>query len=111
MRASGYLTSGGGGTLPSSAVIGIGYDSANTRGLLVAIDSGTYKRLDIEGLAVNLRSGTTTVIQVIATGIGLNGSTPVAKPTVTGSRGGNAALASLLSALASRGDITNSTTA
>jgi hypothetical protein len=43
--------------------------------------------------------------------IGLNGSAPVAKGTVTGSRGGNAALASLLTYLASRGDITDSSTA
>ena len=39
------------------------------------------------------------------------GVTPVSRPTVTGSRGGNAALTSLLSALASLGLITNSTTA
>lgn len=39
------------------------------------------------------------------------GATLTAKPTVTGSRGGNAALASLLTALASLGLITNSTTA
>lgn len=38
-------------------------------------------------------------------------STPVPKPTVTGSRAGNAALASLLSALAAQGLITDSSTA
>lgn len=43
--------------------------------------------------------------------IGLNGSAPVAKGTITGSRGGNVALANLLTYLASRGDITDSTTA
>jgi hypothetical protein len=43
--------------------------------------------------------------------IGFNGATPVAKGTITGSRGGNAALASLLTFLHNRGDITNSTTA
>ena len=43
--------------------------------------------------------------------IGFNGSSPVAKPTITGSRGGNAALASLLMALASYGLVTDSTTA
>jgi hypothetical protein len=42
--------------------------------------------------------------------MGFNGAAAIAKPTVTGSRGGNAALASLLSALASYGLITNSTT-
>ena len=43
------------------------------------------------------------------TGLGWWGATPVAKPTVTGSRGGNAALDSLLTALANYGLITNST--
>lgn len=43
--------------------------------------------------------------------IGVFGTTPVAKQTVTGSRGGNAALASLLTALANFGWITDSTTA
>ncbi len=42
---------------------------------------------------------------------GFYGATPVAKPTVTGSRGGNAALASLLTQLASVGLITDSTSA
>lgn len=37
--------------------------------------------------------------------------TPVAAPVVTGSRGGNTALASLLSVLAAQGLITNNTTA
>lgn len=43
--------------------------------------------------------------------VGFYGTAPAAKPTVTGSRGGNAALASLLTALASLGLITDSTTA
>lgn len=43
--------------------------------------------------------------------VGFNGSPPIAKPTVSGSRGGNAALASLLSVLANYGLITDSTTA
>ena len=46
-----------------------------------------------------------------STNIGVFGSTAVAKQTVTGSRGGNAALASLLTALANFGWITDSTTA
>ena len=41
---------------------------------------------------------------------GANGTTPITKPTITGSRGGNAALASLLTALANYGLITDSTT-
>lgn len=43
------------------------------------------------------------------TAIGFNGSAAITKPTVTGSRGGNAALASLLTALATYGLITDST--
>jgi hypothetical protein len=46
----------------------------------------------------------------VADGVGFHGTAPIAKPTVTGSRGGNAALASLLTALANYGLITNSTT-
>jgi hypothetical protein len=41
---------------------------------------------------------------------GFFGATPVAKPTVTGSRGSNAALASALTALANLGLITDSST-
>jgi len=43
--------------------------------------------------------------------LGFFGAAAVSKPTVTGSRGGNAALASLLTALANLGLITDSTTA
>lgn len=43
--------------------------------------------------------------------VGFNGTAAIAKPTITGSRGGNAALASLLTALVNYGLITDSTTA
>lgn len=43
--------------------------------------------------------------------VGFYGAAPAAKPAVTGSRGGNAALASLLTSLATLGLITDSTTA
>ena len=43
--------------------------------------------------------------------VGFNNTAPVAKPTVTGAKGSNAALASLLTALASYGLITDSSTA
>lgn len=45
-----------------------------------------------------------------ADGVGFHGTAPIAKPTVTGSRGGNAALASLLTALANYGLIVDGTT-
>lgn len=43
--------------------------------------------------------------------VGFYGATPAAKPTVTGAKGGNTALGSLLTALATLGLITDSTTA
>ena len=49
-------------------------------------------------------------IEINSTGIGFFAATPAAKPEVTGSRGGNAALASLLTALATLGLITDSST-
>ncbi|MGW3144840.1 hypothetical protein ACWDG1_09195 [Streptomyces sp. NPDC001177] len=56
--------------------------------------------------------GTTKhVLDGAANQIGFYGATPASKPTVTGSRGGNAALASLLSALATLGLITDGSVA
>jgi parallel beta-helix repeat protein len=46
----------------------------------------------------------------VAGNVGFYNTNPVGKPTVTGSRGGNAALTSLLNKLAAMGLITNSTT-
>jgi len=43
--------------------------------------------------------------------VGFFGATPAARPTVTGSRGGNAAVASLLTALETLGLIVDDTTA
>lgn len=52
--------------------------------------------------------GSVVKIAINATGIGFFAAAPVAKPTVTGSRGANAALASLLTALAGLGLLTDS---
>lgn len=54
----------------------------------------------------NVRSGI-----AVGGGAGFNGQAPIAKPTVTGAKGGNAALGSLLTALANYGLVTDSTTA
>lgn len=60
-------------------------------------------------------SGTTIIINGAldhdGSTAGFFGATPAAKPTVTGSRDGNAALASLITALATLGLVTDSTTA
>lgn len=49
-------------------------------------------------------------ISLFSNELGFFATSPISKPTVTGSRGGNAALASLLTALSNLGLITNSTT-
>jgi hypothetical protein len=43
--------------------------------------------------------------------VGFNNTTPIAKPTVSGAKGSNAALASLMTALAAYGLVVDSTTA
>jgi hypothetical protein len=64
------------------------------------------------GAGVLLGSTTACPVQVATTGgsVGFYGTTPISKPTITGSRGGNAALANLLTQLAALGLITDSTT-
>jgi hypothetical protein len=109
--------------------------SAFARSYGLAINSGTGEFIldDITAGATRFRvspSGTATIAgglentplgattpntgaftTLIASGrFGVNGVGAVSKPTITGSRGGNAALASLLTALASYGLITDSTT-
>jgi hypothetical protein len=56
-------------------------------------------------------SDATNKVAANNTGIGFYGTTPIAKPTASGSRGGNAALASLLTQLANLGLITDGTSA
>jgi hypothetical protein len=74
--------------------------------LIVASGTGTTANGNVK-----INSGSTTRIQANGTGLGFFAATPVAKPTVTGAKGGNAALASLLTQLVSLGLITDSSTA
>jgi hypothetical protein len=63
-------------------------------------------------LTVTRSSGITTLTSAKITGnIGFYGTTPAAKPAITGSRSANAALADLLTKLAALGLITDSTSA
>jgi hypothetical protein len=68
-----------------------------------AADAGY--RLDVFG-TTRLNGATT-----IGNTVGFNNTAPIAKPTITGAKGSNAALASLLTALANYGLITDSTSA
>lgn len=73
---------------------------------------------DLGDNSISINLGPTAPVPSIVTTLtggvvlmGFNGATPTAKPTITGSRGGNAALASLLSALDTLGLVVDSTTA
>jgi len=77
----------------------------------------TVTLMDNLGNSVVLDSSAMTVVATIVTSIslatgalGFYGATPVAKPTVSGSKNGNAALTSLMTALASLGLVTDTTT-
>lgn len=73
----------------------------------VTIAADTF--LTEDGLEFHINTGLS--LKITSGALGFFGATPVEKPTVAGSRGGNVALASLLTALANEGLITNSTTA
>jgi hypothetical protein len=89
-----------------------GSDSANAGSLRLKAEGAT-------GWMESVTGGTGTVMDRFnwdidmrfLQDVGFNGTVPIAKPTVTGSRGANAALQSLLTALANYGLVTDSTTA
>ena len=85
------------------------YDSATaTKGWIFQL--GASNTLDLWNYATS--TWTKRIQFSSAGGIGFFGTAaPTSKPTVTGSRGGNAALASLLTQLAACGLLTDSTTA
>jgi hypothetical protein len=77
----------------------------------VATDATRLGRLTLSAADYNgLREGVRIEADGAAARLGFFGATAGAKPTVSGSRGGNAALQSLLAALAGLGLITDSTT-
>lgn len=101
-------------------------DGSNTNAWVFTAKSGLFElplaqspvtgiRLGGDALANLYRSApgvlNTDAALAVGGGAGFNGAAPVAKPTVSGSRGGNEALASLLTALAAMGLITDNTTA
>lgn len=77
----------------------------NAYGLLIGdMTAGTNK------YAIYTGRGDVRLMSNVADKLGFHGATPVAQQTVTGSRGGNAALASLLTKLANLGLVVDSTT-
>jgi hypothetical protein len=95
------------GSTPSSvSLVRTGYAAAApTNPVTTQFGCGT-------GLTLNLTTAATGSLNLSDTGqkLGFFGTTAVVKPTVTGSKGANAALASLLTALANFGLLTDSST-
>lgn len=71
----------------------------------------TYLANVTSDIQTQLNTKAPLISPAFTTSVGFNGTSPITKPTVSGSRGGNAALASLLTALANYGLITDSTSA
>jgi hypothetical protein len=116
-------TTGGGNfefTCPVTFGSTVTFGGSITAGLDLIVSSGNRVRLQGAGSLTGFRysSGVVEVISGASfaagfsdTKVGFCGTTPVTKPNITGSRAGNAALASLLTQLASMGLITDGTTA
>ncbi len=104
---------GEGGGTPKLAMIGstgTAWQSLNNVGAHVpAFFTGQYFQFNYDSDFL-LFDGTNITFRVQPSKIAFFGATPAAKPTVTGSKGANAALTSLLSALATLGLITDSST-
>lgn len=89
-----------------------GSDKANVYGFSLPTGSGGVLRFScISGGNNVFDAGTDGSLRHLSAKLGFFGAATVTKPAVTGSRGGNAALASLITALANLGLITDSTTA
>lgn len=91
------------------------YDSSNVRrqgGTIISDNSGNmnFGASDSTKLAVFQTGANKQIVVGGGAGLGFYGQTPAGKQTVSGSKGGNAALASLMSALSSIGLFTDSTT-
>ena len=108
-----------GATSTSSAVggvaVGYGASVTGTNGVALGLSStaGATEFSVLNG-DYNFKVGTVTGVQFGASNtvkMGWFGATPIVQPSVTGSRGGNAALASLLTELALLGLIVDNTTA
>lgn len=112
-----YITITGSGTVMVSNNLGsgaYGQINVNKGSLALFANNGgaTTPQLLIDPLnGIDLQMNNLSKVRVNISGdIGFFGVNPVARPTVTGSKGGNAALSSLTSALASLGLIIDNTT-
>lgn len=111
---SGQATFTGGIRINGTGTPVAGYIQTDTGfGLRICPKTGSSYDFSVMNAALNdwvLLVPTGTKNLIINGAVGFNGATPLTKPTITGSKGANAALASLITALASYGLITDSTT-
>lgn len=125
-----WIINGGLGVAPTShAPLEIQIDGAGN-GFVISYTSTEYTKFVSGGVAKGMQGfgsvpfkiandGDVFIVAGIASerfrgssvGLSFNGVTPVARPSITGSRSGNAALADLLTKLASTGLITDGTSA
>lgn len=94
------------------AVMITGNDKTNVYSFDMPTGSGGVMRLRCTSGGFSCFDvGTDGSLRHLSSKLGFYGASTIAKPAITGSRGGNAALASLLTQLATLGLITDSTTA
>lgn len=121
-----HIRGGGGAKLQNNAGYSV-KDSGGVDRVLLTLSSGNILyvgdtaaamsnqsvivRCGASGSVIRLRAGTVDQLQVSAVGLGFFGTGPNAKATISGAKGSAAAAASLLTALANYGLITDSTTA
>jgi hypothetical protein len=103
-----YVTSGGATDLSVATGISLGSAVAANGNTVIQTANGSNILLTPQGSAY---VGVTSALRVQGSLGAFNTVPPASKPTVTGAKGSNAALASLLTALASYGLVTDSTTA
>ena len=106
------ISAGAGILIEADGAAGVTVATPSPGGPILLQTNGSGVDIDIESAGdVDISaSGNVSVAQALGH-LGFYGVTGITQPTVTGSRGGNAALHSLLSALANLGLIIDSTTA
>lgn len=104
LQITGALTVGGNAVVTGNASVG---GTTTLGGAVTTVSSVTVGGAIIASTSATIGGA----LDHDGSTVGFYGAAPVARATVTGSRGGNAALASLLTALAGCGLIVDSTTA
>lgn len=100
-------------TAAGSPTPSIGINSSDGNYPIAITANNGSPQVDFWGMPALTNSSTppTPLATFSATGCGFNGHAITTKPTITGAKGGNAALASLITALAAYGLVTDSTSA